>query len=135
MAVALVAAQTSDGQELQVGTVSNSLLEEVGFRLEVPPAGSEENTVSQEHAKRVAAQAFPENQFVDAKLAAWRNLRDEGPVTDNAVVWIVQSEPPAYFLSGGPLSVRDASEYSQKFHIDVIDAKTGEWLFGHDRLK
>ncbi|MGK2966524.1 MAG: hypothetical protein ACSLFM_13110 [Tepidiformaceae bacterium] len=127
---ALAFAQSNDDGEVQVGSVSIELLNASGFDVKQPSLDAAAGTVGEDLAIAAVAREWPENKVVDSELVVWRNLNGEGPVPDGTVVWIVQSDPPGYYVHD-----RSQDEYSEKFHIDLVDARTGEWIIGFERLR
>lgn len=125
-----------------VGTVNAGLLESAGFRLEVSPDGAESDAISEARATEVALNNLPVGStIVDAGLVRWRNLgTGPGPAADGQLAWVVQVEEPGNSIGAGTSgSILDAGKpqlvYADKFRIEVIDAITGEWLFGYGRAK
>lgn len=84
-------------------TVDGALLEDVGIRLDAPPAGSIPRAVPQKQAIETGLAQVPVgSRVIDAGLATWRNLRPEpGPAPDGLLVWIVQVEEPGNPVGAG----------------------------------
>jgi hypothetical protein len=131
VALAVGGQSPSAPAKVQLATVSEASLAREGIRLDAPSALEQQTApVDAAHAKDVVHAQWPSYQFIDEGLAHWRNVGRDlgGAVADGRLVWVVVSESAGgYYVQGGPNATA-----ADDAHIDVVDARTGEWIGGTD---
>lgn len=122
--------------ELQLGTLPPGQLARTGLRFERAPWEVPASAISADEAIAIALESSP-GTAIDAELAVWRDPAGEGLLPDRTLVWIVQTEPESYYIScpihddcsGTPT---EAGRRAGMFHIEVINASSGEFVIAHE---
>ncbi len=122
-------------------SVPADLLESHGIHL-ARAATTGHLPVSRAEAEEMTREHWPGITVREAVLA---RVETENHVSDGCLCWVVSSMPAGGIMISGPMPLTDADATARaqyvaelragmhdQYHIDVIDATTGRWLFASE---